>query len=120
MRCRDGVESGDSDTDDRVSETFGQLQQLLSTFPVRHWWAVNYQAIAAGSRRVMVATGHVVDEIRDAVAGIPVAIVYEASTRRDDRIRAALPVIPEDFAGMLTHLAGMPVFREAQLASMLD
>lgn len=98
----------------------GSFNSFFALSPVRHWWAVNYQAIAAGSRRVMVVMGHVVDEIRDAVAGIPVAIVYEASTRRDDRIRAALPVIPEDFAGMLTHLAGMPVFREAQLASMLD
>lgn len=105
------------------STRIGSFNKLLSKFgEVPLVRLSTNRAINAGNGPVILVTGHMADEIREAVSGIPAMIVHnnEYASGLSSSIRAALRVIPEDCAGVLIHLADMPLVREAHLVSMVE
>ncbi len=80
------------------------------------------RAIAAGRGPVFLVTGHMADEIREAISGLPVAIVHNSgyASGLSSSIRTALRVIPDDCAGVLIHLADMPLVTEIDITAISD
>lgn len=105
------------------STRMGSFNKLLSKFgDVPLVRLSTSRAVAAGCGPAIVVTGHMADAIRDAISGIPVMIVHnnEYASGLSSSIRAALRVIPEDCAGVLIHLADMPLVREAHIAVLVE
>jgi len=80
------------------------------------------EAVYRGEGPVIVVTGHMAHEIRNAVTGLSVTVVHndECASGMSSSVRAALRAIPEDCNGMLIHLADMPLVTRAHLASMIE
>ncbi|MBO9127766.1 nucleotidyltransferase family protein [Rhizobium sp. 16-488-2a] len=80
------------------------------------------QGIATRQGSVIVVTGHMAAEVRNALTGLPVEFAHNSdyASGLSSSIRAALHAVPENCRGMLIHLADMPLVTEGHLTSLMD
>lgn len=105
------------------STRMGDFNKLLSRFEGVPLVRLSItRAVSAGRGPVILVTGHMADEIVEAASGIPVIIAQnsEHASGLSSSIRAALRVVPDECAGMLIHLADMPLVTEFHLAATID
>lgn len=105
------------------STRMGDFNKLLSRFEGVPLVRLSItRAISAGRGPVILVTGHMADEIVEASSGISAIIAQntEHASGLSSSIRAALRVIPDDCAGILIHLADMPMVTEFHIAAIID
>jgi molybdenum cofactor cytidylyltransferase len=80
------------------------------------------QALAAGAGPVMVITGHLARDIAAALAGLPVTTRHnpDYASGMASSIALAARSVPDGAAGLMIHLADMPLVTAAHMAAMVD
>ncbi len=105
------------------STRMGKFNKLLSMFgnaPLVRL-SVQYATASTGSK-VIVVTGHMANEIREAVRGLNVTVVHNGAfaSGMSSSVRAALQAVPDDCDGVLIHLADMPLVNESHMSLMIE
>lgn len=105
------------------STRMGSLNKLLCRFDGVPMVRLSAQkAIASSGNPVIVVTGHMALEIRDALSGFPVEIVHNAryASGLSSSITAALGAVPDKCSGILIALADMPFVSADDLSAMIE
>ncbi len=105
------------------STRMGKFNKLLSMFGNAPLVRLSVQhATAPTGSKVIVVTGHMANEIREAVCGLNVTVVHNGAfaSGMSSSVRAALQAVPDDCDGVLIHLADMPLVNESHMYLMID
>jgi molybdenum cofactor cytidylyltransferase len=105
------------------STRMGGFNKLLSLFGDVPLARLSVErATASRACQVIVVTGHMAKEIREAISGLSHTEVHNPAyaSGLSSSIQTALQVIPEDCDGVLIHLADMPLVTEGHMSSMIE
>lgn len=105
------------------STRMGNINKLLCRFDGVPLVRQSVQtAIACSGDPVIVVTGHMALEIREALSGLPVEIVHNAgyALGLSSSISAALGAVPDQCVGILVTLADMPLVSTGDLSAMIE